>query len=62
MIEDNYLALDSRKARAELNWKNLLNSDEAIEATIKWWKEFLKGESPRMLVEEDIRKYLFSDM
>jgi len=62
MIEDNYLALDSRKARAELNWNNLLNSDEAIEVTIKWWKEFLKGESPRMLVEGDIRKYLFSDM
>ena len=61
MIEDNYLTLDSRKARTELKWNNLLNSGEAIEVTLNWWKEFLKGESPRILVERDIRSCLFSD-
>ena len=62
MIEDDYLALDSRRARRELSWSNLLNSTQAIEVTINWWKEFLKGEEPRKLVERDIRNYLFSDI
>ncbi|MFM7702596.1 MAG: hypothetical protein ACKO6C_03955, partial [Alphaproteobacteria bacterium] len=38
--EENYLLLDSSKARRELGWLPKFNIDIALDKTIKWYQNF----------------------
>jgi CDP-glucose 4,6-dehydratase len=44
-IESNYLALNSNKAHEILGWKNILDTQEAVEWTIKWHRDATLGKS-----------------
>lgn len=41
--EAEFLSLDCSKARTYLKWKPNLSTEKAIEYTVKWYKELLKG-------------------
>lgn len=40
--EAGILKLDISKAKSELNWEPIMNSEKAIENTLKWYSTFLK--------------------
>lgn len=54
--EANLLQLDSSKARAELHWKNVWQSDRAIERTINWYKKYY--ENGEVVTAEDLEEYV----
>lgn len=45
--EAGFLALDSRKAEMELNWRARLSFDEALAWTVEWEKEVRNGQNAR---------------
>lgn len=53
--EANLLMLDISKARKMLGWKPVLNSSQAIEWTIKWYKEFY--ENNKVITEKQLENY-----
>ncbi|WP_370089227.1 CDP-glucose 4,6-dehydratase [Ekhidna sp.] len=56
--ESRMLELDSTKAYVELNWKQRLDTHQAIEYTIDWYKRVHVGnESPSKVTEDQITKY-----
>jgi len=56
--EANYLKLDCSKARAMLGWRPRLDGATALDWTIEWYRESLKGGSARSLTEQQILRYL----
>lgn len=44
--EDNFLLLDSEKARRILGWKDKLSFEEVIDLTINWYKNVKNGADP----------------
>lgn len=54
--EANLLMLDISKARKMLNWTPILNSSQAIEWTIKWYKEFY--ERKNILTNKQLENYM----
>ncbi len=54
--EANLLMLDISKARKMLNWTPILNSSQAIEWTIRWYKEFY--EKNKILTINHLENYL----
>ncbi|MDP1553080.1 MAG: hypothetical protein Q8M06_08710, partial [Methanobacteriaceae archaeon] len=43
--ESNLLKLDISKALYHLNWKPVLNLDEALNNTVSWYKNYYSGEN-----------------
>lgn len=55
--ETNILLLDITKAKLKLGWKPKLNTKEAIELTVDWYKRY-KNEECYLLAVEQINNYL----
>ncbi len=51
------LTLDSSKALALLGWMPRWTMRDALELTIRWYKDFLSGADARILCERDIANY-----
>ena len=57
--EAGTLKLNIKKAKKEIHWKPIWNSDVAIEKTIQWYQESLaKGADKYKLCIQDIEAYL----
>jgi CDP-glucose 4,6-dehydratase len=55
--EATLLKLDVSKSISELGWSPWLNSSDAINLTMKWYRENLSGIPARVLIERDIAEY-----
>jgi CDP-glucose 4,6-dehydratase len=55
--EAAWLGLDCRKARERLGWRPVLALDEALEWTVRWYKEQAAGRAARKMTLEQIREY-----
>jgi CDP-glucose 4,6-dehydratase len=55
--ESDFLSLDTRKAKLELEWSNMLSLDESLLWTSRWYTEVKGGESPHNVVISQIKKY-----
>ena len=55
--EAHLLALDSSKAQARLNWRPRLRLDTALEWTLRWYRDYLSGQSALDLILRDIAGY-----
>lgn len=55
--EAGLLKLDISKAIKELNWRPVLNANDAIERTINWYKEYYNNIPAINLMELDIEYY-----
>jgi len=51
------LMLDITKATTELNWTPKLNSKQAIEWTMDWYKKSIHGSDAIELVKQNIEFY-----
>ena len=57
--EAKLLSLDSSYARAKLGWTSLLNFDETIERSLRWYQKYLSGSrTANHLITDDIDFYL----
>jgi CDP-glucose 4,6-dehydratase len=56
--EAGLLRLDISKVSNDLNWQPRFTAKEAVDSTIKWYKNFNSGISPIELVKKDIEKFL----
>jgi CDP-glucose 4,6-dehydratase len=59
--EASLLRLDCRKAREILGWEPTYSTDDAIRASVAWYKKFYQGENPLKLYEftvEQIAEYV----
>ena len=57
-IEALQLNLDIAQAQQVLNWEPLWNQSMAIEKTVTWWSQLIKGFSAETLTFENISAYL----
>ena len=55
--EARYLKLDISKATTLLNWSPRWDVDTAISATIDWYKRYLRGDDPQLVMSEQIKDY-----
>ena len=55
--EAGLLKLDISKAIKDLNWKPILNAQNAVELTINWYKKYYSNISATELMELDIKYY-----
>ena len=55
--EAHVLALDASKAERELNWRNTLPIDQAVEWTVRWTVRVARGEDPRDVTLDQIRAF-----
>ena len=56
--EANYLSLDSTKAKELLGWKSQFYTEQAIEITADWYKEFLNNQQQaRAITLQQIKEY-----
>lgn len=55
--EAGLLKLDITKATKELNWKPVLNANNAVELTINWYKNYYNNTTATELMESDIKYY-----
>jgi CDP-glucose 4,6-dehydratase len=55
--EAQYLRLDCTKAKTELGWEPQWDLDQALEATVQWYKAYQSGEDVRSLTVEQISSY-----
>ena len=56
--EDNVLLLDSSKSRKMLKWDSLINFNEMISATAKWYKQYYNKEDMLDISIRLIREYM----
>ena len=56
--EANFLKLDCSRIKEKIGWKPVWQIEEAIKKTVQWEKEYLKGESMRLLMQKQILEYL----
>ena len=56
--ENDYLSLDSDKAKNQLGWSNLLDLDDTLIWTSNWYKEMTQGASSNEMVLNQINRYL----
>lgn len=54
--EANWLKLDCSKAAAVLKWKNRLNTSQAVQKTVNWYRNYY--EAHKISTREDIRDYM----
>ena len=55
--EAGLLKLDISKALKDLNWKPVLNAQNAVERTINWYKNYYNNMTALELMESDIKYY-----
>jgi CDP-glucose 4,6-dehydratase len=55
--ETKVLKLDCTKAQQHLGWKARWSLDQALEATVAWYKAYHRGQNPRELVLDQIESY-----
>ena len=55
--EASTLMLDSKKARAELNWSDRLSFEKSVEWTIDWHKNVHKGSEPLAEMKKNIHDF-----
>jgi CDP-glucose 4,6-dehydratase len=55
--EAGLLKLDSTKARTELGWNPVWNVDQAVEATVDWYRGVSQGADPVALTNEQLDRY-----
>jgi CDP-glucose 4,6-dehydratase len=55
--EARYLHLDSERARNELGWRPALGLDQALLATVEWYRAWRDGQDLRALTLEQIARY-----
>lgn len=55
--EAGVLRLDSSRARAELNWKPKLSTEDALEWTIEWFQAWDQGAYMKEFTLEQIKRY-----
>lgn len=55
--EATFLKVDASKARARLQWSQRLRLQNGLEWTVDWYRRFIRGESARALVEEQISRF-----
>lgn len=53
--EANLLKLDSSKARAKLQWKNIWDNNETFKKTVNWYKNYYQG---TILSEKNLDNYI----
>lgn len=56
--EAKLLTLNSDKARIQLNWDPVWNTDEAVKQTIKWYKAYYNQEDMQAVSKAQIDEYL----
>lgn len=56
--EMNMLRLDSSLARKELNWKEKFNTEESINQTALWYKEYLNKSDINKITDKQIKDYI----
>jgi len=56
--ENNFLSLDSSKAKNDFGWSNLLGLDETLLWTSNWYREITLGTTPNEIVVSQINQYL----
>lgn len=56
--EMNMLRLDSSLARKELNWKEKFSTEEAINQTALWYKEYLNKSDVNSITDKQIKEYI----
>ncbi len=56
-FEHNLLQLSIDKAKLELGWRPAWSSDEAIEATVHWYRRVADGEAPRDVSTSQIENF-----
>lgn len=56
--EASVLAIDSSKAKRELAWTPRLSTNEAVDWTLAWYKEFLGGSDPIQLTRNQIQSFV----
>jgi CDP-glucose 4,6-dehydratase len=55
--EATLLQLDISKAKQKLNWTPVLNSSQAIQWTMEWYKEVMNGANPLELTISQVNQY-----
>lgn len=55
--EATYLRLDSGKARLRLGWQPRWNLDQALQATVSWYRAYYDGADMRALCNDQIAAY-----
>ena len=55
--EANFLKLDCSKIKAELDWKPVLNIEEAVKLTVEWYKAYEEGSNYIEVIEKQIKAY-----
>lgn len=58
LTETQFLTLDSSKARKYLGWTDQFSFDQALEDTVFWQKETLRGKSAKSAMHESIERHL----
>ena len=56
--ESPFLALDSTKARTGLSWSSTLNIEDALLATVSWYRNFCDGQDVREISRLQLSEYL----
>ncbi len=56
--EAHYLKLDVSKAHANLGWKTLMDLEQALELTVKWYLEWARGGDMRAMTLAQIDSFL----
>ncbi len=55
--EAGLLQLDSNKAHTELNWSPVWNVEEAVAATVEWYRGVSQGEDATALTHDQLDRY-----
>lgn len=58
ILESQYLELDSKKAFRKLKWKPVLSIKEAVNLTVKWYKDFKDKKNLNFTTSKQIQNYL----
>ena len=56
--ETSQLRLDIAKSACDLNWRPILNLEQALQLTINWYKQRQSGVNARFLLEQDLAEYM----
>ena len=56
-FEHNLLQLSIEKAKLELGWRPVWSSDQAIEATVQWYRRVADNEAPRDVSTAQIAEF-----
>lgn len=55
--ESDWLLVDSSKSKSELGFMPMWSTEQAVERTINWYRQYIQGSEPLELCINDIKKY-----